>query len=370
LFQHWVQQAAYALKNWPDARHGRRTGQMGFPSFRSKHRPIQSVSFVELNHQLSWLHESRHAVRLMLPQSLVQSKDPHVRAKAKLLVWVHTTQSTRRLYRLVEDGRASIQKVTFSHRGGRWQVSFQVSYQAAYAPVPKPRRHLGPVVGVDLGVKPLATLSRPVPGVTDTHSHVVNPKTLHQQLRRLRSLDRKLDRCQAGSNNRGKLLDRRAKLNSQIATTRKLHLHALANTLAGGFDVVGIEDLNVKGMSNKQRRLGRHLADASLAQLRHILTYKTADHGHQLMVVDQFYPSSKTCSDCGAVKAKLPLQNNASRSSMANRRSFPARVVATLPSFAHFRNVNGCTPTRARPRQCREPVVYGKSARSRRSERC
>jgi hypothetical protein len=72
LLQHWVQQAGDALKNWSDARHGRRTGSMGFPSFRSKRRPMQSVSFVELNHQLSWLHESRHAVRLMLPQSLVQ----------------------------------------------------------------------------------------------------------------------------------------------------------------------------------------------------------------------------------------------------------------------------------------------------------
>ncbi len=304
-FDTGIGQAADALRNWSDARHGRRKGQVGFPRFRTKRRPMQAVSFVELNHQLSWLHESRHAVRLMLPQSLVQSKDPHVRAKAKLLVWVHTTQSTRRLYRLVEDGRASIQKVTYSYRGGRWQVSFQVRYLQTHAP--KPRRHLGPVVGVDVGVKHLATLSRPVPGVTDEHGHVANPTVLHQQLRRLQKLDRKIARCQAGSNNRTGLLRRRARLHGRIAKTRRLHLHRLANTLAGGFDVVGVEDLNVKGMSHKKRRLGLQLGDAALGELRRVLTYKTADHGHHLVVVDRFYPSSKTCSGCGAVKAKLPL---------------------------------------------------------------
>lgn len=243
---------------------------------------MQAVSFVELNHQLSWLHESRHAVRLMLPQNLVQSKDPHVRAKSKLLVWIHTVESTRRLYRLVEDGRASIQKVTFSYRGGRWQVSFQARYRQTHAPVPKPRRHLGPVVGVDVGVKHLATLSQPVPGVTDEHGHVANPKVLDQQLRRLQKLDRKIARCQAGANNRGKLQRRRARLHGQITKTRKLHLHRLANTLAGGFELIGVEDLNVKGMSHNKRGLGRQLADASLAELRRILTYKTVDHGHSL----------------------------------------------------------------------------------------
>jgi putative transposase len=306
-FDTGIGQAADALKNWSDAKHGRRKGPMGFPRFRSKRRPMQSVSFVELNHQLSWLHESRHAVRLMLPQALIQSKDPLVRARARLLVWVHTVESTRRLFRLVEDGRATIQKVTFSYRGGRWQVSFQIRYQLAHAPTPKPHRQIGDVVGVDLGVKHLATLSQPVPGVTDEAGHVPNPQVLQQHLRRLRRLDRQIARCQPGSKNRAELVARRARLHGQVTKTRQLHLHALANVLAGGFDVVGVEDLHVQGMSNRQRRLGRALADASLAELRRILTYKTADHGHHLVVVDRFYPSSKTCSACHAVKAKLPL---------------------------------------------------------------
>lgn len=68
-----------------------------------------SVSFVELNHQLAWLHENRHAIRLMLPQS---TPEPAVKRRRSELAWLHTTTSTRRLYRLGEQGRASIQEVT------------------------------------------------------------------------------------------------------------------------------------------------------------------------------------------------------------------------------------------------------------------
>jgi hypothetical protein len=69
----------------------------------------------------------------------------------------------------------------------------------------------------------------------------------------------------------------------------------------------GREDLNVAGMANRHRHLGRRLADAGLGELRRQLAYKTFDRGHRLVAVDRFFPSSKTCSDCGAVKAKLPL---------------------------------------------------------------
>lgn len=71
--------------------------------------------------------------------------------------------------------------------------------------------------------------------------------------------------------------------------------------------MVAIEDLKIKSMSHRRRHLGRALADVSLAELRRQLTYKTADHGHRLVVVGRFYPSSRTCSSCGAVKAKLAI---------------------------------------------------------------
>jgi putative transposase len=304
-FDTGINQAAAALSNWSDSRAGKRAGApVGFPRHKSRHRSLLSVSFVELNHQLSWLHDSRHGVRLMLPQS----KTCEAHRRAKQLAWIHTVSSTRRLYRLVEAKKATIQKATFSYRGGRWQVSFQVRYKLAHRPVVKPVRRLGRVIGVDMGITHLATLSHPIPGVTDSNGHVPNPCVLDKHLDRLRRLDRQIARCQPGSNNRTRLLHRRARLHGTITKTRALHLHRLANVLAGGFDIVGIEDLNVKDLSRRDNRLGRQLADVSLGELRRILTYTTVDRGTALVAVGRFYPSSKTCSCCGAVTAKLTLQ--------------------------------------------------------------
>lgn len=304
-FRSGIVDAAQALENWSKSRSGRRKGrQIGFPRFKKRDKSVLSVSFVEINHQLSWLHENRRSIRLMLPQS---TPDPDVKRRRSELAWLHTGTSTRRLYRLVEQGRASIQKVTVAKRGGRWQASVLVRYQLDARPVPKPRKRHGGTAGADGGVKHLATLSRPVPGLTDEHGHVENPKVLNGQLRRLRKLDRAVARCEKGSKNRRKLLDRRARLHGRITKTRALHLHHLTNALAGGFDVIAIEDLNLVGMGNRKRRMGRALADVSPGELRRQLTYKTSDHGTRLVTVGRFYPSSKTCSSCGLVKAKLAL---------------------------------------------------------------
>ena len=306
-FDTGIHQAADALKNWSASRKGERAGaHVGFPRCKSRKTAKLSVSFVELNHQLSWFHESRHAVRLMLPQTLLQSKDRHVRAKMQQLVWLHTVESTRRLYRLVEQERATIQKVTISYTGGRWQASFLVRYQVDARPQKRGHARIGGAVGVDLGVSHLATLSRPVPGVSDNDGHVSNPRPLATQLDQLKELDRRLVRCTAGSKNRAKLVRRRARLHGRIVKTRAMAHHQLANELAARFDLVGIEDLNIKGMTHN-RPLARALADTGLGQLAEFITTECVDRGTPLVRVGRFYPSSKTCSDCGTVTAKLSL---------------------------------------------------------------
>ena len=199
----------------------------------------------------------------------------------------------------------TIQKVTLSLRGGRWRASFQVRYQEA--PAVRPARRIGPLVGVDAGVRHLATLSEPVEGLTDENGHIPNPNILEGQLWRLRKLDRQIARAQTGSRSQTRLVRRRARFYGCITKTRALHLHRITNMLAGSFAIVAVEDLNVMGMANRKRHLGRRLADASLGELRRQLTYKTSDRGYQLVVVGRHYPSTKTCSSCGAVKAKLPL---------------------------------------------------------------
>ncbi len=86
-----------------------------------------------------------------------------------------------------------------------------------------------------------------------------------------------------------------------------MHLHRLTRKLAGRFDTVVVEDLAVAAMANRKRHLGRSLADAALAELRRQLAYKTPEHGHGMVVAGRWFPSSKTCSSCGSVKAKLEL---------------------------------------------------------------
>ncbi len=263
----------------------------------------------------------------MLPQS---TPDQQVHRRRNQLAWLHTTESTGRLYRLVESGEATIQKVTIAKRGGRWQVSFLVRYDQA----PKVRAvcRRGSLVGIDVGLKHLVTTSVPVPGVTDADGHVPNPKALETQLRRLRKLDRAIARTRRGSKNHKKLLCRRARLHGRIAKTRAVHLHPVTTTLAGAFDVVAVETLNVKGMAHKKRRLGRRLADASFWELRRQLDYKTTGYGHTLVALGAFFPSSKTCSNCRHAKAKLALSERIFRCDhcghVADRDVNAARTIA------------------------------------------
>ncbi|HVA08994.1 MAG TPA: RNA-guided endonuclease TnpB family protein [Acidimicrobiales bacterium] len=302
-FRSGLSAAAGALGNFSASKKGERKGKrVGFPHRKSRRRSVPSVSFVELNHQLSWLNRNRHGVRLMLPQS---TPDPDVKLRRQHLGWIHTTESTRRLYNLVESGRATIQKVTISYRGGRWQAAFSVRHLVTPAVGPQARGAAERVVGLDAGLMHLATLSVPVLGLTDANGHVANPAVLTQHLRRLKKLDRAIARCERGSRNRTRLLKRRARLDGTITKTRAFELHRVTNDLVRRFGVIGIEDLNLVGMGSRKGRLGRSVADASLGELRRQLTYKTTDRRLVLVVIDRYHPSSKTCSSCGSVKAKL-----------------------------------------------------------------
>ena len=95
-----------------------------------------------------------------------------------------------------------------------------------------------------------------------------------------------------------------ARLHARITNARTNDLHQLTTALAQRFAVIVIEDLNVVGML-ANRRLARRISAAGWGELRRQLDHKTRDGGGRLVVADRFYPSSKTCSNCGAVKTKL-----------------------------------------------------------------
>ncbi|GAB1386982.1 RNA-guided endonuclease TnpB family protein [Melaminivora sp.] len=154
------------------------------------------------------------------------------------------------------------------------------------------------VMGVDLGVSALATLS--------TGEAIAGPKPHKALLARLQRLSRSLSRKQKGSANCKKAKTKLARLHARIAAIRSDALHQLTTNLTRRFHTIGIENLNVKGMV-KNRHLARSIADMGFFELRRQLEYKAAMRGGQIVVADRFYPSSKTCSDCGHKREELPL---------------------------------------------------------------
>jgi putative transposase len=169
-----------------------------------------------------------------------------------------------------------------------------------------PARTGGRVVGVDLGITSLAVLS--------TGQVVPNPRHLDRALRALRRTQRQAARRRGpdrhtrtvGSSRWRKTKARVAALHTRVGSARRDGLHKLSTRLVREHDTIVIEDLNVAGMV-RNHRLARAIAGLGMAELRRQLDYKATDAGVRLMVADRWYPSSKTCSACGAVRAKLTL---------------------------------------------------------------
>jgi len=189
-----------------------------------------------------------------------------------------------------------------SFRHGRWFVSFSVRITRDGPPPVHP----GMVVGVDLGVKSLAVLS--------TGEVIANPKHLEAAQRRLRRLGRQATRRhgpdrrtrQQPSNRWHRTQTRIAQLHTAVANARRDGLHNLSTRLMRTFGTIVIEDLHVAGMLCN-RRLARHIAGVGMAEFRRQIQYKAGWAGVRVHVADRWFPSSKTCSGCGAVKAKLRL---------------------------------------------------------------
>jgi putative transposase len=326
-FRTGLDNAASALKNFSESKSGKRRGpRVGFPRWKNRHSR-QAITFVELaagvDHR-HWINpDTRAHVRLMLPQragdgtwerrhTRPRSQQAADRDRRSEVAWLHTHQpdTVREVWQLCDTGRAKVQALTIKFEGGRWKAVFRLRLLDGASRLRNPGepvRRRGGAIGVDLGLTHLVTLDRPIPGLTDEHGHVPNPRVLEQHLARLRRLDRVIARCEKNSKNRTKLLRRRAKLHGKVVATRKLVLHELSRRLAGGFDVVCVEDLNVAGMARRKGlRNGRSVAEASMGELARQLDYKTSDRHGMLVKVGRYYPSSQTCSGCGA-RTKLAL---------------------------------------------------------------
>ena len=265
-----LESLADALRNFSKSRKGQRKGRrMGFPRFKSKDRAVPGFAYTTGSFGL--IDHDPYALRL-----------PRIGR-------VHCMEDVSRRV-----NGARVLRMSVSKRGGRWQASLTV--ERADLPIPSPPK--GGSVGIDLGVKELATLS------DGTVIH--NPHALKSNLRRLKKAQRSLSRKRKGSNRRRKARAQDARLYARVANLRSDALNKTTIMPAHAYSDIGIEDLNVAGLV-KNHGLARSIQDAAFAEFRRQLEYKTARTGARLHVIDRWHPSSKTCSNCGTVKAKLPL---------------------------------------------------------------
>ncbi len=223
-------------------------------------------------------------------------------------------------FRVTERMTGRLRSVTVRRdSAGRWFATFTADGVAK----PEATSTARSAVGVDLGLKDTAALS--------AGAVVAAPKHLKAKLARLRRYQRSYSRQRdeaarrqgldpskplpkgarlAESNRMRRRRQQIGRLHAGVADARRDHQHQLTARIVATAEVIAIEDLAVKAMARGmgRRAFRRSVADAGLGEIRRQLTYKTAWHGRQLVVVDRFYPSSKTCSGCGVVKSDLTLK--------------------------------------------------------------
>lgn len=226
------------------------------------------------------------------------------RHKLPFIGWVRTHESLP---------ECIVKKITISRVADSWYISFAIEVEPV---VSVPARK---VVGIDLGINALATLS----------TGVVFPslKLYRQASRQLARLQRQLSRKLVGSKNRNKARIKLARLHARVASIRRDYLHKITTYIAKNHSTVVIEDLNVSGMM-ANHKLASAIADMGFYEFRRQLEYKCQWYGTKLVVVDRFFPSTKPCSGCGH-KQDIPLkarQYECSNCNLSLNRDFNAAI--------------------------------------------
>lgn len=181
--------------------------------------------------------------------------------------------------------------LTVSQKGKRHYASILVDTEVEAYP------QTGAVVGVDLNIHSVDTSD----GVS-----VSTRQFFRESEKKLAHAQRVLSRRKKGSANWHKARRRVAKIHEDIANKRLDAHHKLSHSLVKDHSVILLEDLHIKGMM-KNRRLAKSISDAAFYQLINQIEYKANLHGRDVQRVGRFFPSSKKCSECGSVKAKLTL---------------------------------------------------------------
>jgi putative transposase len=214
---------------------------------------------------------------------------------------VRVHENTRRIERLIRAGRGRVLAISVRRNGTRLDASVRVLIQRPQQPrvaLPNSR------VGVDVGVRRLATVAAADGNVIE---QVENPRPLDAAMRQLRHVCRARSRCTKGSIQYRERTKQMSRLHRRVNDVRTHHLHVLTTRLAKTHGRIVVEGLDAAGMLRQKglpgaRARRRGLSDAALGTPRRHLSYKTVWYGSQLVVADRWFPSSKTCHDCGHVQ--------------------------------------------------------------------
>ena len=213
------------------------------------------------------------------------------RVKLPIIGWVRLKERD-----YIPTSEIKILKATISERAGRWFISIQAdTLSDSYN-----NHNLSGVIGIDVGIKSLAVLS--------DGTVFENPKALYTCERKLKRLQRELNRRKKGSSNREKTKKKISKLHMDIQNIRKHELNQVSHYITYGImpEIICIEKLNVSGMA-KNHNLAKAISDASMSELHRQIKYKAERLGIEVVEADRFYPSSKLCSNCGNKKDVLKL---------------------------------------------------------------
>jgi putative transposase len=265
-----------ALGDFIKSKKGQRKGKrLGFPRYKKKRRSKDSFRLTGVIHC--------DATSVTLPRLGV----------------IATHESTVKLADRMAGGTARVLSATVTLVAQRWFVSLTV---AEDQDVPVRHARPGSAVGIDLGIRTL------IMGA-DNQGNVIaipGPRPLRAEMRRLRRISKAHSRKLPGSARRRRSAARLGRVHARVANLRRDAAHKATSMLATRYETIVAEDLNVAGMT-KNHRLAGAIVDQGFGRIRLMLAYKTAWKGGRLVFADRFYPSSKTCSGCGTVKAKLAL---------------------------------------------------------------
>lgn len=252
---------------------------IGYPKFKSKHNK-QSCRFpIDIFNRNNYICDKIKGNRITL---IKQLKNIHFKCSQKDEKYLNKNQRFIHSITLIK---------TCSDK---YFLSILINYQTIKY------EQLDTVIGLDLGIKDFI--------VDSNNVHYENKHFYKNKENRIKFLNKCLSRKKKCSKNRNKIRIKLAKIHEKIVNQRNTYLHQITSKIVNENQVICIEDLNVKGIL-QNHNLSKSIQELSLYEFRRQLEYKCKFYGRDLMIIDRFYPSSKTCHYCGYINKNIKLND-------------------------------------------------------------